>query len=410
MPAPASRSNRFPLTRFRHTPTIVTVLLLSMALVVEFGCSSSTEPGGTETYRPTITLWAGTPGVAGFDGDGNIPTESYFYHPADMLFATSGVYVADWNNHRIRRLSEQGVFETVMGNELEGDGDPPDFLDRVQPVPATSINLNHPTGLMELPNGHLLVSCWHNHKIREYDPVTEMAWVIVGDVDGYSGDGGNARDAQIDFPMKTVRAEDGSLYILDQRNVCVRRVDPSFTIETICGVYNTPGYNGDGIDPRTAQLNLADGSQPPLSGALAMDGEGRLYISDWGNHRIRRVDFSQGDNGIIETIAGNGIAAYAGDGGDATSASLKYPLDIEFGPDGALYIADQGNSCIRAVDLSTGIIRTVAGNGTAGYSGDGGPATDAQLHRPAGIAFDTNGDLYVIDTFNFVIRRVDLTP
>jgi hypothetical protein len=392
-----------PLLRYRWAGAAA----LAIALFAQLGCSNSTEPADEKPTGPVITLWAGTPNVAGYDGDGHKPTESYFYHPADVLFSTTGPYVADWNNHRIRRLTESGVFETVMGTNLEGDGDLPNFYDRVQPVPATTINLNHPTGLMELPNGHLLVSCWHNHKIREYDPTTGMAWVIVGDVDGYSGDGGDARDALIDFPMKTVRGSDGSLYILDQRNVCVRRVTPGFIMETVCGVYNTRGYNGDGIDPKTALLDFADGSQPPISGALAMDAEGRLYISDWGNHRIRRVDFT---TNLIETIAGNGVAAYNGDGGAATAASLNYPLDIAFGPDGDLYIADQGNSCIRAVDLDTGIIRTVAGNGTAGYSGDGGPATEAHLNRPAGIAFDSNGDLFVVDTFNFVIRRVDLTP
>lgn len=394
---------------FRRVLSLVCILAITAALTAQLGCSSSsTGPEEKTENGPIITLWGGMPGLAGYDGGGHSPKESNFYHPADMLFASTGVYVADWNNHRIRHINNQGVFETIMGTNLEGDGDLPNFLDRVQPVPANTINLNHPTGLMELPNGHILVACWHNHKIREYDPTTGMGWVTVGDVDGYTGDGGPAKDSQIDFPTKTALAPDGSLYILDQRNICVRRVKPDLTIETVVGIYNTAGYNGDGIEASTAMLNLADGSQPQTTGAVACDELGRLYISDWGNHRIRRVDFAMGTTGIISTIAGNGVLGYSGDGGEATQASLNYPYDIEFGPDGDLYIADQGNNVVRAVDLTTGIIRTVAGTGEAGYSGDGGPATKAKLLKPAGIAFDQNGDLFVIDTFNHVIRRVDL--
>jgi len=372
------------------------------------GCSSSTDPQKetvcTDSYG-TISTWAGDPGRAAFDGDGNPIDESYLYYPADLTFTSTGCYVLDWNNHRIRRVTDQNTFETVMGTDLLGDGDP-NLLDRVQWVDATTINLNHPTGVMELPNGHLLVSCWHNHKIREYDPTTGMATVIIGADNGYAGDGGDARDARLDFPMQTVRASDGSLYILDQRNVCIRKVDPSNVITTICG-NGVAGYSGDGGPPKNAQLNLPTGNNPPISGALALDSQGRLYISDTDNHRIRRIDFALD---VIETVAGNGTAGYSGDCGDATAASLNYPKDVEIGPDGRLYVADEHNHRIRAVDLATGIITTVAGNGTQGFGGDGEAASAAKLYRPWSIAFDASGDLYIADTYNHVIRRVALTP
>jgi DNA-binding beta-propeller fold protein YncE len=346
-------------------------------------------------------LWAGQPGTAAWDGDNNDLLASFLYQPADLTFTSSGCYILDWNNHRVRRVTAQNTLVTAIGTDILGDGDP-NLLDRVQPVPANTIDLNHPTDVMELPNGHLLLSCWHNHKIREYDPSTGQAWVIIGDNNGFAGDNGDARAALLDFPTQTVRASDGSLYILDQRNVRIRKVDPNFVITTVCGT-GVQGYNGDGIDPATAQLNFPIGNNPWISGALALDAQDRLFVSDMENHRIRRIDFVQN---IIETVAGNGVPGFSGDGGDATAASLNYPRDIEIGPDGRLYIADEMNHRIRAVDLTTGIIKTVAGTGEAGYSGDGGSATQAKFWRCGALAFDASGNMYIADTFNHVIRKV----
>ncbi len=147
------------------------------------------------------------------------------------------------------------------------------------------------------------------------------------------------------------------------------------------------------------------GSNPPPAGALVFGSDGRLYISDALNNRIRRVDFQLD---LIETIAGNGVAGFGGDGGPALSASLYNPRDMVFGPDGRLYVADELNHRVRAIDLTTGIITTVAGNGVAAFIGDGGPATSASLYRPAGLEFDAEGYLYVADTYNHRIRRVSL--
>ena len=155
--------------------------------------------------------------------------------------------------------------------------------------------------------------------------------------------------------------------------------------------------------PASCKLNLPTGSNPPTSGALCIDSQGRLYISDTGNHRIRRVDF---DLDKIETVAGDGVAGFNGDGGDARAASLNNPRDIEIGPDGRLYIVDEMNHRVRAVDLTSFVIVTVAGDGRPEFAGDGGAATMASLYRPHGIAFDSNGYLYIADAFNHRIRRV----
>jgi len=171
------------------------------------------------------------------------------------------------------------------------------------------------------------------------------------------------------------------------------------------------GGTGDGGDPLLATLSFQQGldqatgggDNPEPGGGLALDAAGRLYIADTENHRIRRVDFTAG---IIETVAGVGTPGFSGDGGLATAAALSYPRDIEIGPGNRLFIADTDNQRVRAVDLTTGVITTVAGTGDAGFSGDGGPAAVAVLWRPFGIAFDPSGDLYVSDTYNNRIRRV----
>jgi sugar lactone lactonase YvrE len=142
---------------------------------------------------------------------------------------------------------------------------------------------------------------------------------------------------------------------------------------------------------------------PEPGGSITVDDAGRVYVADTYNNRIRRIDFTAG---TVTTIAGIGVAGFSGDGGPATAAALNQPRDLELGPDGRLYIADTDNHRIRAVDLQTGLIATVAGNGQSGFSGDGGLATAATFARPFGVAFDRQGQMYVADTFNNRIRKV----
>jgi sugar lactone lactonase YvrE len=165
------------------------------------------------------------------------------------------------------------------------------------------------------------------------------------------------------------------------------------------------GFAGDGSAPLSAVFHFPNGANPAPGGGIALDDRGRLYVSDSINHRIRRIDL---EANLIETIAGDGNAGYDGDGDPATQASLNFPFDLDFGPDGRLYVADSHNHRIRAIDLDTGIITTVAGNGTKGFGGDGGPATEAALSLPSGVAFDAQGHLYIADTENSRIRRVML--
>ncbi len=212
----------------------------------------------------------------------------------------------------------------------------------------------------------------------------------------YQGDGVLAINTSIYLPQGIVVDAAGGLYLCDTFNNRVRYVDPQGKIHTIAG-NGTPGSSGDNSQAQSAELNLPSG--------LALDGEGNLYIADTGNNVIRRVDaLTQ----IITTVAGQiGISGYAGDGGAAAQALLKAPQGLALTAAGDLLIADSGNSAVRQVTFSTRQINTVAGTGTSGYSGDGGPATQAQLNAPFGVAVRVDGAIAIADTTNNVIRLVD---
>jgi streptogramin lyase len=186
----------------------------------------------------------------------------------------------------------------------------------------------------------------------------------------------------------------GNVYLVDTDNHRVRKIDTNGVIHTIGGT-GTAGYSGDGGPATQARFNTPHG--------IASDPAGNVYVADPQNQRIRRID---AQSGIVTTVAGTGSAGFSGDGGPATSARLNYPKGTEIAPDGSLYIADNNNHRVRRVDLQTGIITTVAGTGSAGFSGDGGPATAAKLNEPRNIAFDSAGRLYIVDQNNGRIRRV----
>ena len=209
---------------------------------------------------------------------------------------------------------------------------------------------------------------------------------------GFSGDGGLATSARLNGPRTLDVDRNGNSYIVDTNNNRVRRVDTAGRITTIAGT-GTAGFSGDGGKATSARLDTPHG--------IVVDGVGNVYIADPPNQRIRKVD----TGGRITTVAGNGSSGYNGDGIPATSARLKYPKGVEIGPDGLLYIADNNNHRVRRVDAD-GTIRTVAGTGSSGFSGDGGPATAARLAEPRNIDFGPDGSLYIVDQVNDRIRRV----
>ena len=211
-------------------------------------------------------------------------------------------------------------------------------------------------------------------------------------IPGFSGDGGPAAAAKLYKPRDTAVGADGSIYIADTYNNRVRVIDPNGTIHTFAGTGSTT-FGGDGGPAVNASLHWPHD--------VTVDGTGDVYIADSAHNRIREVT----PNGIITTVAGTGKAAFGGDGGPAIKAKLKNPKSVAiFG--NSLYFADSLNERIRAIDLTTGLIRTVAGNGQAAFGGDGGPAVNASFDIPQRIAFDNVGDLFIADTQNNRIREV----
>ncbi|NOT00759.1 MAG: hypothetical protein HOP29_09035 [Phycisphaerales bacterium] len=371
----------------------------------------------------SICTYAGT-GQFGFDGDGQDRLQTALYWPFDMEFLTDGrQIVLDWNNHKVREILPDDTFATIMGSDFVGDG-PRDLADLTEPgARPETVDLNHPTDIQEMPDGDVLIVAWHNHKLRVIDADSGRVLVLSGAGVASAmpampgpGDGGRAADARYNQPAHAVLDPAGNLFLVDQRNQRIRVLYDFATarrealVATVVGT-GTKGYNGDGLAGLATDLSFPAGGNPEPTGGLARDADGVFYLSDTHNNRIRRIEFRNDDftDSIVTTIAGTGAAGYSGDGGLANAAEINFPQDLEIGPDGHLYFADANNNVIRRIDLTSGIIDTVVGTGTRGYTGDGGQAVDAQLNRPFGVAFDADGDLYVSDTFNSRVRKVVLS-
>ncbi len=376
-----------------------------VAAALGAACESETpssEPRPCEGAAGTICTIIGN-GEAGYDGDGNPLLLSSLYWPIDVTVHADGrTWVIDWNNHRVRQV-QGDTLQSVIGSDTLGDG--PDDHSDLKPEGAvgTLVNLNHPTQLVPMDDGSLLLVAWHNHKLRKFDPTTGRVHVVVGASAGHSGDGGAAKAAQLDQPQAVAKDGKGGLYVLDQRNQVVRHIDAGGVIHTVAGSVKGDGFAGDGGKPLEAKFSFPKGSNPPPGGWVAVDAKGRVYVSDTLNHRIRRLDLAAQS---VETVAGTGEAGYGGDGGKGPEAKLNNPRKITFGPDGRLYIGDEKNHRIRALDVETLAITTVVGDGKPAFAGDFGPADKASLWRPIGVSFNAQGEMLVVDTYNHRIRRV----
>ncbi|MBL8240042.1 MAG: hypothetical protein JNM66_21655 [Bryobacterales bacterium] len=228
---------------------------------------------------------------------------------------------------------------------------------------------------------------------QNLDGIKTLAGNGVAD---YFGDGGDATAARLSYPNSVAIDDNGNVFVSDQGNHMIRRISADSGLISGFAGSGTQGFLGDGGQASVAQISGPAG--------LAIDRFGNLYFADSYNHRIRRVAAA---TGVITTVAGTGVAGGSGDEGLATAAQLNTPAGIAVDADGNIYIADQYNSAVRKVDAATGIIRTLAGGGVAGFSGDGGPAAQAQLRLPQAVAVAKNGDVYIADTYNFRIRRID---
>ena len=324
-------------------------------------------------------------GEAGWSGDGGAAVAARLNEPKAVALDHDGnLLIADSENHVIRKVDRRsGLITTVAGCTSSHDS-PLTVMNRAA-VPPTDDPLSEGSSSAEAAF------------VQQSDLSGTVRYVVngVGSTKRFAGDGGLALDALLNFPTAIAADAEGDLYIADTMNHRIRRVDArTGRITTIAGV-GLPRFGGDGGPSVAAGLN-----EPA---ALVVQG-GRLYVADQSNNRIRMVDLR---TGVITTVAGTGTAAFNGDGRPATEAALAGPSGLTIGTDGRLYIADTFNGRIRAVDPATGIIETVVGDGGEyRYQGEM-EAASPSLSRPSGIAVDVEGNVFMTDSDNHLVRRWD---
>jgi DNA-binding beta-propeller fold protein YncE len=264
--------------------------------------------------------------------------------------------------------------------------------------PATKARLNQPFDVALNAQGDIYVSDTFNQRIRMIDHATGMISTIGGNgIKGFSGDGGPAVRAQLNEPYGVAIDPQGNLYFADRLNYRVRRIDAATGAITTVAGNGSNVYFGDGRPATNAGLVEPNGV------ALAPDGK-TLFIADVAGHRVRRVDLG---TRLMTTFAGTGRPHHDGDGGPAQQASIWGARAVDVGPDGYVYILEREGNRLRVVDPKTGIITTLAGTGTKGYTGDGGPAQSATFNGPKELAVDSKGNIWIVDTENHVIRKID---
>jgi RHS repeat-associated protein len=340
-----------------------------------------------QNINAAVTHFAGT-GTAGGSGDGGPATQAQLNAPTGVAVAPDGsVIIVERSGHRIRKVTPDGIISTIAGTGAAGyNGDN-------RPASGAQVNLPHTPEIG--PDGSIYFGDQTNFRVRKISPAGTITTVVGNGTEGAGGDGGPATAAQLSRnPRDVLLTADGSLYVIDGNNDRIRRVSPSGIIRTIVGD-GTRSYRGDGGPASAAWINLAE--------ALAPAPDGSLWFTDRGNDRIRRV----GVDGIIRTVAGTGIDGFTGDGGPGTQARVRWAQSLKFALDGSAFFSDTVACRIRRIGTD-GIINTVLGNGTCGYAGDGGLATQA-TGRPYGLAFGPDGSLYVTDASAHRVRRISPT-
>ncbi len=336
-------------------------------------------------YAQVITTIVGN-GGSGYTGDFGPATNAKLNFPRYICQNISGeLLISDFYNNAIRKVNAAGIISTIAGNGMpgySGDGGQ-----------ATDAKISGPLGIACDNNGNIYFSEFSNHIIRRINSAGIISTFAGKGTAGYSGDGGQATNAEMYSPYGIAIDKSTNIYFVDNNNYRVRKITPSGIISTIAGT-GVPGYSGDGGQATSAKINYF--------GGIAINNTTKdIYIADYTSHRIRKINTS----GIISTFAGDGSIGNSGDGGQATSARLNGPDGVYVDIDGNVYVIDSYANVVRKVNLS-GVIITIAGNGTVGYSGDGGPATNAQLSNPGDMFVNASGNVLIAESDNNVIRKI----
>jgi len=342
----------------------------------------------------TLILQGDNPGVistiAGGGDDvaehGDAALDVTIVQPKQIIARDLGdFYILESGFHRLLYVDSRGKVNRIAGSTnygFSGDGGP-----------AVNALLYDPAGISIDNSGNLYIADMSNHRVRKIDTAGIISTVAGSEIAGFGGDGGPATEASLYKPVDVTVDPMGRLFISDNGNNRIRMVDLDGTIQTVCGTGDYQ-FNGNGIPAVDANVFRPIG--------VDADDQGNIYIAVSGHHMIRKID----NSGIISTVAGSGVPGFSGDGSSAVSASLNSPHDVFAVAGGeGFYIADHDNHRIRFVDMNSSIF-TVAGNGDAGYNGDGLYAIEASLNGPAGVSADFFGNLYIADTNNFRVRRV----
>jgi sugar lactone lactonase YvrE len=346
---------------------------------------------GVLAWPPSLPA-VGT-GTGAFEGDGGPATEARLNNPRGVAVDRAGnLFIADSSNDRVRRVDRKtGIITTLVGSGergFSGDGGP-----------ATAAKLYFPHGLAVDGAGSLFIADAGNHRVRKVETTAGTISTVAGTGQPqFYGDGGPATAAGLSAPRGVVVDEKENLYIADTQHGCIRKVTQEGRISTVAGA-----------DPKLVDKGAAPKYLWHPVG-LALGGDGLIYWADATLNRVKKADQSRIDpktkSGWVTIVAGEEEMGFSGDGGPAREAQLEAPAAIAFDSQGNLFIADHNNLRIRRVDAKTGVITTVAGNGQRGFAGDGGPAMEASLNAPAGLAFDADDNLYVADAGNHRIRMI----
>ena len=348
-------------------------------------CTLTQNTSGLSGSEPLVTV-AGM-GSSGTGGDGGPATNAQFLKPFSAAVDARGrIYISDHDANRVRRIGSDGIINVFAGNgsgSSSGDGGP-----------ATAASMFHPIGIAVDTGGNVYVTEMDGNRVRRIDTNGIISTVLGNGTPSSTGDGGPATNATVDRPIEVACDATGNVYVADMFGNRIRKIDVLGIVTRIAGT-GVAGAAGLGGPATSAQLNQPYG--------LAVNSRGEVHIADYVNHRVVKID----TNGALVLVAGTGVAGFSGDGGPATLAQFNNPAELAIDGSDNLYVSDLQNHCVRKI-TTDGTITTVAGRGQqSGWSGEGGPATNALLNAPFGVVFDPEGRLLINDYSNLRLRRIE---